>query len=67
MDIFSVFFANQMSTIVTELIVPDLRVSFNATVEEVVAEQEDAILECLDGRRFAVARKELAASSGFFK
>ena len=56
-----------MSTIVTELIVPDLRVSFNATVEEVVAEQEDAILECLDGRRFAVARKELAASSGFFK
>jgi len=56
-----------MSTVVTECIVPDLKVSFNATVEEDAAEQEDAILECLDGKRFAVARRELAANSGFFK
>ena len=56
-----------MSTIVTELIVPDLRVSFNAVVEETATDQDDAILECMDGRRFSVARKEVAANSGFFK
>ena len=58
-----------MSTIVTERLVPDLRVSFNATVEETddAIEKEDAVLECLDGKRFAVARRELAVNSGFFK
>ena len=57
-----------MATVVTDQIVPGLRVTFNAVVEEsTVTEQEDAILECLDGRRFAVARRELSANSGFFK
>ena len=53
--------------IVSEEIVPELKVSFNPTVVSETREAEDAILECLDGGRFAVVRRELAIYSGFFK
>ena len=56
-----------MSVTVSENIVPELRVSFNPTVVEESVDAEDAVLECLDGTRFAVVKRELAYYSGFFK
>lgn len=56
-----------MSVVVSEEIVQDLKVSFNPIVVAESKDAEDAILECLDGGRFAVVRRELAIYSGFFK
>ena len=56
-----------MSVTVSENIVPELKVSFNPTVVEESVDAEDAVLECLDGTRFAVVKRELAYYSGFFK
>ena len=56
-----------MSVTVSEKIVPDLRISFNPVVVVEPRETEDAVLECLDSRRFPVVRRHLAANSGFFK
>ena len=57
----------KMSVTVSENIVPDLRISFNPVVVVEPRETEDAVLECLDSRRFPVVRRELAENSGFFK
>ena len=56
-----------MSVTVSEKIVPELKVSFNPTVVEESVNAEDAVLECLDGTRFAIVKRELAYFSGFFK
>ena len=58
-----------MSIAVTENLVDTLKVSLNPTIVTEVgnAEHTDAILECFDGKRFVVVRRELAICSDFFK
>ena len=58
-----------MSIAVTENLVDTLKVSLNPTIVTEVGnvEHADAILECFDGKRFVIVRRELALCSDFFK
>lgn len=56
-----------MAVVIDESAVPGLKVCFNPVIVRETRDTEDAILECLDGRRFAVLRRDLAINSGFFK
>ena len=56
-----------MAVVIDESAVPGLKVCFNPVIVRETRDKEDAILECLDGRRFAVVRRDLAINSGFFK
>ena len=56
-----------MAVVIDESAVPGLKVCFNPVIVRETREAEDAILECMDGRTFAVVRRDLALTSGFFK
>ena len=56
-----------MAVVIDESAVPGLKVCFNPVIVRETRDTDDAILECLDGRRFAVVRRDLAINSGFFK
>ena len=55
-----------MSTLVLEGEVDSVRVVLCGTVL-VDREEEDAVIECSDGRRFSVVKATLSACSGFFR
>ena len=56
-----------MAVVIDENVVPGLKICFNPVIIEETKDTEDAILECIDGRRFPVVRHDLSISSGFFK
>ena len=58
-----------MSIAVTEAVVDTLKVILNPTIVTDVGtcEHADTILECFDGKKFMVVRRELALYSDFFK
>ena len=58
-----------MSTLVLEGEVDSVRVVLCGTVvvDRGDREEEDAVIECSDGRRFSVVKATLSACSGFFR
>ena len=58
-----------MSTLVLEGEVDSVRVVLCGTVlvDREDREEEDAVVECTDGRRFLVVKETLSACSGFFR
>ena len=56
-----------MSTLVLEGEVDSVRVVLCGTVLVDRGEEEDAVIECSDGRRFSVVKATLSACSGFFR
>ena len=58
-----------MSTLVLEGEVDSVRVVLCGTVvvDREGREEEDAVIECSDGRRFSVVKATLSACSGFFR
>ena len=60
---------NMSSTLVLECDLDNVRVVLSGLVvlDKEDKEEEDAVIECSDGRRFPVVKAALTACSGFFR